>query len=632
MEGTGFARPAEDIKNSQKKVNDTLSIMYTNADCLTNKRTELYSLLQSLNSKPEIIIITEVNNKSIDNKMQESEYNLDGYNIFGNHIGDKYFRGILIYVDSNLKASQLDICCKFEECIFVQLEELTKSNLLIGAIYRSPNSKIENDQYLLDLVNVINKECKGRFLLAGDFNYSSIDWSNWTTTSSVTGGRENKFLSCLRENLLCQHVLLPTRMRGSCNPHILDLIITNDDNMVDTINYLSPLGKSDHAVLYFECKSNSLDFVNSDKLNYNKGNYVGLRQFVNRNWDNELSDSLLDVNNCWNKIKNIISNGISRFVPKIDNNHWKKKNSWKRPIPANLKKLIKKKNRLWTRFIETQNKSLEKEYKRVRNQVRQQSRKLEQEEQKLVAASCKDNPKKFWKFIRCKTNTRAGIGNIKTVDSNKKAIILTDDIDKCNAFANFFDTIFVKDSVNNNVLLDICNANSNVNESVCDETGIEAKLSALKIDKAPGPDLMHPRILHELGATISGALKILFELSISSGELPDDWKCSTVIVIHKKGSKSDVSNYRPISLTCIACKILESFIRDHLMKYFLDNGLFSCRQYGFIKGRSTVLQLLKLIDVWTSDLESGGQVDVIYTDFEKAFDRVSHRHLLSKLM
>ena len=116
-----------------------------------------------------------------------------------------------------------------------------------------------------------------------------------------------------------------------------------------------------------------------------------------------------------------------------------------------------------------------------------------------------------------------------------------------------------------------------------------------------------------------------------SGKLPNDWTTSTISAIHKKGSKADVSNYWPISLTCIVCKILESLIRDHIMDYFNKNNLFSNKQFGFIKGRSTVLQLLTLLDKWTLSLESGGQIDVIYTDFEKAFDKVPHKRLISKL-
>ena len=108
------------------------------------------------------------------------------------------------------------------------------------------------------------------------------------------------------------------------------------------------------------------------------------------------------------------------------------------------------------------------------------------------------------------------------------------------------------------------------------------------------------------------------------------WKCANISPIYKKGRKDDVNNYRPVSLTCI-CKILESIIRDKVMEHFTINKLFTNRQFGFLKGRSTVTQLLQILDDWTETLESGGRIDVIYTDFEKAFDKVPHRRLLSKL-
>jgi len=115
------------------------------------------------------------------------------------------------------------------------------------------------------------------------------------------------------------------------------------------------------------------------------------------------------------------------------------------------------------------------------------------------------------------------------------------------------------------------------------------------------------------------------------GVVPDEWKTSVVSVLHKKGKKDCVENYRPISLTCICCKLMESVVRDLVMNYFLINNLFSNNQYGFIKRRSTVLQLLKVADDWVKSLDDGDQVDIIYTDFEKAFDKVPHRRLISKL-
>ena len=96
------------------------------------------------------------------------------------------------------------------------------------------------------------------------------------------------------------------------------------------------------------------------------------------------------------------------------------------------------------------------------------------------------------------------------------------------------------------------------------------------------------------------------------GVLPNDWKSSIVTVLHKKGKKDCLDNYRPISLTCICCKLIESLVTELITEYFLKNNLFSNKQYGFIKGRSTVLQLLKLTEDWTKSLDNNEQVDIIY--------------------
>ena len=103
-----------------------------------------------------------------------------------------------------------------------------------------------------------------------------------------------------------------------------------------------------------------------------------------------------------------------------------------------------------------------------------------------------------------------------------------------------------------------------------------------------------------------------------------------ITAVYKKVNKKEPSNYRPISLTSIICKIMESIIRDVIMEDFWSTGFFSDNQYGFIKGWSNVLQLLKIFDDWTYELDQGVQIDVIYTDFEKAFVKVHHLGLITK--
>ena len=119
--------------------------------------------------------------------------------------------------------------------------------------------------------------------------------------------------------------------------------------------------------------------------------------------------------------------------------------------------------------------------------------------------------------------------------------------------------------------------------------------------------------------------------SIAEGTVPQSWKKSHVIPIYKKGPKSDCGNYRPISLTSMICKILESIIRDHITEHIVQNSLLSSCQHGFVRGRSCSTQLLKCLDIWIHLLDEGTSIYVIYLDFAKAFDSVSHKRLLNKL-
>ncbi len=154
----------------------------------------------------------------------------------------------------------------------------------------------------------------------------------------------------------------------------------------------------------------------------------------------------------------------------------------------------------------------------------------------------------------------------------------------------------------------------------------------MKVNKSPGPDHFNPYFLKHTAASISILLRIMFNFSLESQQVPQEWKKAKISAIYKnKGNKKQAGNYRPVSLTSIICKSLETMIRDYIMEYMLQNKLFTNRQYGFLWGRSISLQLLEVLDKWTEALDAGNSIDVIYMDFQKAFDVAPHRRLISKL-
>ena len=123
----------------------------------------------------------------------------------------------------------------------------------------------------------------------------------------------------------------------------------------------------------------------------------------------------------------------------------------------------------------------------------------------------------------------------------------------------------------------------------------------------------------ELSKTILHPLSKIFETSIKTANITKEGKISA---IYKKGNKSLASNYCPVSITSILCKCMERIIRNHIFEHMKENFLFSQKQYGFITGRSTVLQLINVLENWTLGFDNGNYTDVIYMDFQKAFDMV----------
>ena len=123
----------------------------------------------------------------------------------------------------------------------------------------------------------------------------------------------------------------------------------------------------------------------------------------------------------------------------------------------------------------------------------------------------------------------------------------------------------------------------------------------------------------------------IFDKSLRTREVPKEWKEANVTPIFKKGSKLERSNYRPVSLTSIICKILESIIRDKIMKYMQVKRLITSSQHGFVPNKACVTNLLETLDIVTDAVNKGHLVDLVLLDLAKAFDKVSHEKLIHKL-
>ncbi len=160
---------------------------------------------------------------------------------------------------------------------------------------------------------------------------------------------------------------------------------------------------------------------------------------------------------------------------------------------------------------------------------------------------------------------------------------------------------------------------------------ITDQLSSLNTSKSTGPDGINNKILKSLAVELAIPLATLFNYSLEKGVFPHLWKCANVVPIHKKDSKHECSNYRPISLTSSISKIFEKCIHKHLYNHLVDHSLITPLQSGFIPGDSTTFQLIDLHNFVSKSLDKGKEVRTVYCDISKAFDKVWHRGILAKL-
>ena len=156
-------------------------------------------------------------------------------------------------------------------------------------------------------------------------------------------------------------------------------------------------------------------------------------------------------------------------------------------------------------------------------------------------------------------------------------------------------------------------------------------LTTLDVHKAPGPDKIPSHLLQLASQEIAPVLTLIINSSLHQGELPMDWKRANIVPVFKKGDKTLASNYRPILLTSISCKIMEHLIHTHLFSHLESINILCDRQHGFRPRRSCESQLITTVNNISKSLDSGFQIDIIFLDLSKAFDKVPHHRLCNKL-
>ncbi|XP_062532999.1 uncharacterized protein LOC134201765 [Bombyx mori] len=240
----------------------------------------------------------------------------------------------------------------------------------------------------------------------------------------------------------------------------------------------------------------------------------------------------------------------------------------------------------------------------------------------------KCNPKMLWSYVNSKRKCNTGYPGIMTLDDKQ----LTGSDDICAAFNCYFKSMFAQPTCSSSVAGQAytgVDSNSFAGTFSVTQKTVFKMLSKLDTKKGAGGDLIPPFFVLKCAGPLSVPLCIIFNRSVSEGIFPAKWKEASIVPLHKKGTKCKMENYRPISILNVFAKCLERVVYDEVYPMIIKG--IPEEQHGFVKGRSTTSNL----SLFVSDVHRGmgfqSQVDVMYTDFERAFDRVDHIILLQKL-
>ena len=560
---------------------------------------------------PDVIALMETRPKNRKGDWNQVLFTIPGYNMECINNTTDIGRGMVMYLQSNLNYSLQDIDQQgYTEAHVVEVKLDRGQKVVIASVYRSPNSSPENNQQLNTLIRQIGAQPSDFKIILGDFNFPKI---NWTTLNngSQNVDKEFLFIEATRDAFLTQHVDKPTRMRGENEPSLLDLVFTDETQATPEIDHCAPLGPSDHALLKvtFDLDQQGQK-ANKDRLNYSRGNYERMKEVLTIDWMELLGD-LTKPEEMWNKFKAEILKAANRCIPKM-----KIKKGHTKRIPVDKKTLskIRRKKRLWLQTRNNRSRQLYQEYCQIRNQVRRATRRNIYNKEKEIATQIKTNPKRFWNYTRQRTGYREVVPQLEIPGGGTTA----DDKEKAEVLSTFFKSVFTEEMDGDWDLPRPVTCNIDPDMTIIEDQVLH-ELEKLDPSKSPGPDEIHPKILYETRTIIAYPLSLIFNASLQEGRIPEDWKSANITPIHKKGDKKQPNNYHPVSLTSVCCKMMERILRKHIMDYMETNNLLSKRQYGFISGRSTLLQLLTVMDKWTEEIDKGHEVDVIFLDFKKAF-------------
>jgi len=538
------------------------------------------------------------------------------YSVYRADRANSAYGGVCIITrDAAVKAVQVEIVETFVQTVIVAIDILNVLNpIRVICVYRSPVP--ETDSIALSEVKLLIKcltklsDVNRSVIITGDFNFPKINWNEVNLVSdSVTCS--NLFISFTKQYALEQlvdNITRPSSVNKSITTGIsgtiIDLVLCNDTHIVHNLNVNAPFSTSDHCVVDFQLSylplkgdSSHCFPVDVNYRNFNMCDWDGIRNCLyNVDWSDVFSDCATAEQHA-SKFYDIVNDCVERFVPLCVSPRNGRFHGTR--YPPHIRKLLSKKKCAWRLYKKFGKAAYLTRYKQISSQCRKAIFCfILQREETLLSTG---NLGKFYRYANSKLTSRTNVGPLRqpdgslTIDPQVKASLLSD----------YFSSTFSADNGESPTLTS--RTSSALTTVIFTQQSVFNVLSKLNAKSAGGPDSIPPIFLKNTRSQLSAPLAFLYQLFFDSSFVPLVWSKAYITPIFKKGDSSLPSNYRPISLTCTLCKVMESIIKDHIVLHLSFSGLLSKDQHAFIAKHSTISNLLECIHDWPLSLHHNSQ-------------------------
>ena len=604
---------------------DTFSLLHMNIRSLKKHFDELQLLLDTQNKHPlSIIGLTETWLSSDVNL----PYGVSGYDFIVNNRRDRIGGGVALYISQCFEFTVLDdltISDNVLESLFIELSIPQAKNVIIGIVYRPPNTN--TGDFLICLADLLKQPVfvnKQSFIM-GDFNIDLLKHDQ---------NLSQEFLEIFLSASFLPLISKPTRVTMH-SASLLDNIFCNTLPIPSSSIILSDI--SDHYPITSNFSLNAVknSYPPPARRRATPENLASLGASLDRaDWSSVYNTN--DVNLSLDNFINTFNKHLDIHIPKKKDKRVNYKTSPRLPwITKSILRSINRKNRLYYNFKNKKTEKSKIKYTSYKNTLIRIIRLEKRKYYSIQLEQYKHDIKNTWKILKQAMNISKKKSNITKIKSDDK--IFDDPNDISNILNSYFSSVgrnLAKKIPHTNKKFSQFLGKSNLNSIFFAPTTkfeVTDVVTALNNKQSAGHDELSNFILKGVISSIADPLAHVFNLSILNGDFPEQFKIAKVIPLFKKGDHLEASNYRPISLLSSISKILEKLIFSRTMDFLKAYDIFTNSQFGFRQKHSTIHALLNFVDKVAHAIDSHSHLIGIFLDFSKAFDTINHDILLSKL-